>query len=189
MAKPDRDAEFTEYVSARQAWLRRVAFLLCGDWHRADDLVQSAITKLYAHWHRARAADNLDGYARRTLVNTYLAEQRSGWARRTILHRFGGGENAPDPEPDPTDPADPADPTGELVLGLDLKTALSRLPSRQRAAVVLRFYCDLSIEQTAQVMGCSVGNVKSQSSRGLATLRNLLDPNPIPVITVMEGTR
>ena len=180
MAKPDRDAEFTEYVSARQAWLRRVAFLLCGDWHRADDLVQSTITKLYAHWHRARRADNLDGYARRSLVNTYLAEQRSGWAKWTILHRFGGAGTAADPEPERAALA------GDLELGLDLKTALSQLPPRQRATVVLRFYCDLSIEQTAQMMGCSAGNVKSQSSRGLATLRNLLDPNLIPV---MEATQ
>jgi RNA polymerase sigma-70 factor (sigma-E family) len=179
MAKPDRDAEFTEYVSARQAWLRRVAFLLCGDWHRADDLVQSAITRLYAYWHKARRADNLDGYARRTLVNAYLAEQRSGWAKWTVLHRFGSGEAAIAPEPEP------AAVPGDLELGLDLKTALAKLPPRQRATVVLRFYCDLSIEQTAQVMGCSAGNVKSQSSRALATLRNLLDPNPIPV---MEGT-
>lgn len=177
MAKPDRDAEFTEYVTARQAWLRRVAYLLCGDWHRADDLVQSAITKLYAHWHRAGRADNVDGYARRTLVNTYLAEQRTGWAKWTILHRFGGG-SFPDPEPDPAAISD-------LDLGLDLKAALYRLPPRQRATVVLRFYCDLSIEQTAHAMGCSAGNVKSQSSRGLATLRNLLDPNLTPV---MEGT-
>ncbi|MEY9890351.1 RNA polymerase sigma-70 factor (sigma-E family) [Catenulispora sp. MAP5-51] len=178
MAKqPDRDAEFTEYVSARQAWLRRVAFLLCGDWHRADDLVQSAITKLYAYWHKARRADNLDGYARRTLVNTYLAEQRSGWAKWTILHRFGGGgETAADPDPDR------AALTGDLDLGLDLKTALAKLPPRQRATVVLRFYCDMSVEQTAQVMGCSTGNVKSQSSRGLANLRSLLDPNLIPVM-------
>lgn len=183
MAKPDRDAAFTEYVSARQAWLRRVAFLLCGDWHRADDLVQSAITKLYAHWHRASRADNLDGYARRTLVNTYLAEQRSGWAKWTVLHRFGDGESTPGPEPDA------ADLTGGTDLGLDLKSALARLPARQRAAVVLRFYCDLSIEQTAQVMGCSEGTVKSQSSRGLATLRNLLGPKQIPVIPVLEGTR
>ena len=181
MAKPDRDAEFTEYVSARQSWLRRVAYLLCGDWHRADDLVQSAITKLYAHWHRAGKADSVDAYARRTLVNTYLAEQRSGWAKWTVLHRFGGG-SAVDPEPDPAAIAD-------LDLGLDLKTALSRLPPRQRATVVLRFYCDMSIEQTAHAMGCSTGNVKSQSSRGLATLRHLLDPNLIPVIPVMEGTR
>ncbi len=180
MAKPDRDAEFTEYVSARQGWLRRVAYLLCGDWHRADDLVQSSITKLYAHWHRASRADNVDGYARRTLVNTYLAEQRSGWARWTILHRFGGdGGGALELEPGP-----PA--VGDLELGLDLKEALARLPPRQRATVVLRFYCDLSVEQTAQIMGCSQGNVKSQSSRGLATLRNLLDPN---LTLVMEGPR
>jgi RNA polymerase sigma-70 factor (sigma-E family) len=179
MAKPDRDAEFTDYVTARQAWLRRVAYLLCGDWHRADDLVQSAITKLYAHWHKAGRADNVDGYARRTLVNTYLAEQRSGWAKWTILHRFGGGGSAPHPEPNPTM-------IGDLELGLDLKTALSQLPPRQRATVVLRFYCDMSVAQTAEAMGCSAGNVKSQSSRGLATLRNLLDPNLIPA---MEGTR
>jgi len=176
MAKPDRDAAFTEYVSARQTWLRRVAYLLCGDWHRADDLVQSSITKLYTQWHRASRADNLDGYARRTLVNTYLNEQRSGWAKWTILHRFGGG-SAAGPEPIPAT-------AGDLDLGLDLKEALSQLPPRQRATVVLRFYCDLSIEQTAQMMGCSTGNVKSQSSRGLATLRNLLDPNLIPVTEV-----
>ncbi|NUP52787.1 MAG: SigE family RNA polymerase sigma factor [Catenulispora sp.] len=175
MAKPDRDAEFTAYVSARQGWLRRVAYLLCGDWHRADDLVQSSITKLYTHWHRASRADNIDGYARRTLVNTYLAEQRLGWARRTILHRFGGG--APDPEPDPP-------PGGDLDLGLDLREALGRLPARQRTTVVLRYYCDLSVEQTAQLLGCSTGTIKSQSARGLATLRNLLDPTLIPV---MEG--
>lgn len=181
MAKPDRDAEFTEYVSARQAWLRRVAYLLCGDWHRADDLVQSAITKLYAHWHRAGRADSVDAYARRTLINCYLAEQRSGWMKWTVLHRFGGGPgsgSAADPEPAPAILSD-------LDLGLDLKKALFRIPPRQRAAVVLRFYCDMSVEQTAQAMGCSTGNVKSQSSRGLATLRNILDPNPTPV---MEGT-
>ncbi|GAA1996482.1 SigE family RNA polymerase sigma factor [Catenulispora subtropica] len=183
MAKPDRDAEFTAFVSARQAWLRRVAYLLCGDWHRADDLVQSSITKLYTHWHRASRADNVDGYARRTLVNTYLAEQRAGWARWTILHRFGAGSGAADPEPDP------AGAVGldlDLDLDLDLREALGRLPPRQRATVVLRYYCDLSVEQTAQLMGCSTGNVKSQSARGLATLRNLLDPSLIPVT---EGPR
>ncbi|MEY9930761.1 RNA polymerase sigma-70 factor (sigma-E family) [Catenulispora sp. GP43] len=179
MAKPDRDAEFTEYVIARQAWLRRVAYLLCGDLHRADDLVQSTITKLYVHWHKASHGDNFDGYARRTLINTYLNEQRSGWAKWTLLHRFGGDGTASRPDPDL------AVLTGDVELGLDLRTALSRLPPRQRATVVLRFYCDLSVEQTAQVMGCSTGNVKSQSSRGLASLRDLLDPNPI---TVTEGT-
>ncbi|GAA2028578.1 SigE family RNA polymerase sigma factor [Catenulispora yoronensis] len=181
MAKPDRDADFTAYAGARQAWLRRVAYLLCGDWHRADDLVQTTITKLYTHWNRASRADNVDGYARRTLVNTYLAEQRSGWAKWTVLHRFGPGSS----DPEPAGAAD-LDAGVGAALDVDLRAALSRLPPRQRATVVLRYYCDLSVEQTAQLMGCSTGNVKSQSARGLATLRNLLDPNPIPV---MEGPR
>jgi RNA polymerase sigma-70 factor (sigma-E family) len=180
MAKPDRDAEFTDYASARLPWLRRVAYLLCGDWHRADDLVQSSITQLYAHWHRASRADSIDAYARRTLVNAYLAEQRAGWARWTIPHWFGSG--APDPEPRPDRTATAA----ALDLDLDLRDALTKLPPRQRATVVLRYYCDLSVEQTAQIMGCSTGNVKSQSARGLATLRNLLDPTLIPVT---EGPR
>jgi RNA polymerase sigma-70 factor (sigma-E family) len=181
MAKPDRDAEFTEFVSARAPWLRRVAFLLCGDWHRADDLVQTSITKLYAHWHRASRAQNIDGYARRTLVNTYLAEQRSGWAKWTVLRRHEVEESLL---------GDAAvDASADLDLSLDLRSALDRLPARQRATVVLRYYCDLSVDQTAQVMGCSAGNVKSQSSRGLATLRNILDPTLIPALPAFEGTR
>ena len=176
MAKPDRDAEFTEYVSARSPWLRRVAYLLCGDWHRADDLVQTSITKLYAHWGRASRADNVDGYARRVLINTYLAEQRSGWARWTILHRWSAADEGEGLD------AERVLPDLDVAMSLDLKAALAKLPARQRATVVLRYYCDLTVEQTAQLMGCSTGNVKSQSSRGLATLRNLLDPTPIPAL-------
>jgi RNA polymerase sigma-70 factor (sigma-E family) len=178
MAKPDRDAEFTEYVSARSPWLRRVAYLLCGDWHRADDLVQSSITKLYAHWSRAAGADNIDGYVRRMLVNTYLAEQRSGWARWTILHRWSAADS--EAEAGVLDAREFS--ITDVDLSVDLKAALAKLPPRQRATVVLRYYCDLTVEQTAQVMACSAGNVKSQSSRGLATLRHLLDPTAIPVL-------
>lgn len=148
MAKPDRDAEFTEYVSARSPWLRRVAFLLCGDWHRADDLVQTSITKLYAHWQRASRADNIDGYVRRTLVNTFLAEQRSGWAKWTILRRHESEESLL---------VDGPGAVRDMDLSLDLRSALNQLPARQRATVVLRYYCDLSVDQTAQVMGCSAG--------------------------------
>jgi RNA polymerase sigma-70 factor (sigma-E family) len=171
MAKPSRDAEFTDYVTARSPWLRRVAYLLCGDWHRADDLVQTCITKLYVNWSKASHVDNLDGYARRVLVNTYLAEQRVGWSRFTTLHH-----------------AEPDSLTADVDVdaSLDLRSALEKLPPRQRATVVLRYYCDLTVDQTAQVMGCSAGNVKSQSSRGLATLRHLLDPSFIPAL---EGTR
>jgi RNA polymerase sigma-70 factor (sigma-E family) len=156
-----RDDEFTAYVTARTPWLRRVAYLLCQDWHRADDLVQTAITRLYLRWHRASAADNLDGYARTVLVRVFLAEQRGGWRRRVRLVA----------EP-PDAPGGPADLDG----GLDLRDALAALPPRQRAAVVLRFYCDLSVEQTAGVLNCSTGTVKSQTARGLDALRRVLQP-------------
>ncbi|MBE1531451.1 SigE family RNA polymerase sigma factor [Actinomadura algeriensis] len=160
MEKPRsaRDDEFTAYVAARAPWLRRVAYLLCQDWHRADDLVQTAVTRLYVNWRRASKADNLDGYARTVLVRGYLAEQRGGWGRRVRVMESTPDEPAPDP---------PAD--------LDLRRALAALPPGQRAAVVLRFYCDLSVEQAAAVLGCSTGNVKSQTSRGLDALRRKLE--------------
>ncbi|MER5862780.1 SigE family RNA polymerase sigma factor [Kitasatospora sp. NPDC002040] len=159
MAEHARDAEFTAYVAARSGWLRKVAYLLCADWHRADDLVQESITKLYVNWHRAGRAENRDGYARKVLVNTFLAEQRTSWWRRTdrtaVPERalFAGGD---------------------LELALDLRRALAELPPRQRAVVVLRYYCDLTVDQTADTLGCSTGNVKSQCSRGLAALRRTL---------------
>ncbi|WP_254716011.1 SigE family RNA polymerase sigma factor [Actinomadura sp. WMMB 499] len=155
-----RDDEFTAYVAARGPWLRRVAYLLCQDRHRADDLVQTAATRLYVNWRRASKADNLDGYARTVLVRAYLAEQRGGWWKRERV--------IPDLPEEPVPPPDRA-------ADLDLRTALARLPPRQRAAVVLRFYCDLSVEQAATVLGCSAGTVKSQTSRGLDALRRVLE--------------
>ncbi|MFD8707519.1 SigE family RNA polymerase sigma factor [Kitasatospora sp. NPDC059648] len=163
MAKRTRDAEFTEYVTSRSSWLRKVAYLLCGDWHRADDLVQETITKLYVHWSKASRATNLDGYARRTLANTFLAEQRTSWWRRTVRT---GAER------------DIAAEGIDLDVSLDLRQALAALPPRQRATVVLRYYCDLSIDQTAEALNCSSGNVKSQSARALDTLRRTFVPAP-----------
>lgn len=165
MAKQTRAEEFTEYVASRSNWLRRVAYLLCGDWHRADDLVQETITKLYVNWSRAARVENLDGYARRVLVNTFLAEQRSPWWRRTVRSA--------------TDPDEASARAVDLDAALDLRRALAALPPRQRATVVLRYYCDLSIEQAAEALGCSSGNVKSQSSRALDALRGALDPRPV----------
>ena len=172
MANAKRDAEFTEFVASRAGWLRKVAYLLCGDWHRADDLVQEAITKLYTHWARVSRADNVDGYARRVLVNTFLAEQRSPWAR--LLP--GRGEL---PEA--------AVATSDLDASLDLRRALAVLPPRQRATVVLRYYADLSIDQTAEALGCSAGNVKSQTSRGLEALRRLLDRHSATITERTSG--
>ncbi len=159
-----RDDGFLEYAVARAAWLRKVAYLLCGDWHRADDLVQVTITRLFTNWRRASRAWNLDGYARATLVNVFLAEQRSRWRRSVVLR-------------DPEDSA--AVPPRDLDAVLDLRAALAKLPPRQRAAIVLRYSCDLSVEQVGRELGCSQGTVKSQTSRGIDTLRRILDTSTV----------
>ena len=156
-----REAEYTEYVQGRLAWLRRTAYLLCQDWQEADDLVQVAITRLYAHWGRARDAASLDAYTHTILVRVFLAERRSAWHRRVTVestHR-----EAPSISPD-----------HDALL--DVRAALRALPPRQRATVVLRFYCDLPVEDTAEVLGVTAGTVKSQTAKGLAALRASLEP-------------
>jgi RNA polymerase sigma-70 factor (sigma-E family) len=156
------DAAYVEYVTGKALWFRRVAFLLCRDLDRADDLVQTSVTKLYADWARIRNVENLDGYARTIIINTFLAEQRSPWWKRVVL----------DHEAELEEPfAEPED----LDLGLDLGEALAAVPPRQRAVLVLRYYCDLSVQEAADVLGCSTGNIKSQASRGLAALRRHLE--------------
>ncbi|MDH6121916.1 SigE family RNA polymerase sigma factor [Kitasatospora sp. GAS204B] len=171
MAKPKRDAEFIEFASTRATWLRGVAYLLCADWHRADDLVQETITKLYVHWPRLARVENMDGYARKALVNTFLSEQRSPWERWRARWQAQELPDAPVFAPD-------------LDASVDLREALAALPPRQRTAVVLRYYCDLTVEQTAEAMGCSTGNVKSQTSRGIDALSRRLLAGPA---TVAEG--
>jgi RNA polymerase sigma-70 factor (sigma-E family) len=160
-----RDTEFTAYVAARQTSLRRVAFLLCQDWDRADDLVQGAITRLYVHWGRAREVEHVDAYTRAILVREFLNERRSQWARRVMLPG-----QLPDLPGAVTDDA----------AALDVRTSLAMLPPRQRAVLVLRFYCDLSVDQAARVLGCSPGTVKSQTAKGLDSLRRVLDPVAAP---------
>jgi RNA polymerase sigma-70 factor (sigma-E family) len=159
-----RDAEVADYVHARLSWLRVLAFRLCQDWQRGDDLVQATITDLYVHWGRASAATHIDAYARTILVRKYLSERRSGWSRRVSL-----------PGDVPERPARLADPDGSL----DLRNAVGGLPARQRAVVVLRFYCDLTIEETARELGCSQGTVKSQTAKALATLRQAIGPTAL----------
>jgi len=156
-----RDEDFTGYVQARLAWLRRVAYLLCQDWQQADDLVQTAITSLYVHWRRARAMESIDGYARTILVRAFLSERRGGWARRVTL--VGKLPDTAGQAPDAED-------------ALDVRSALAGLPPRQRATLVLRFYCDLNVDQAARVLGCSAGTVKSQTAKALASLRRALEP-------------
>ncbi len=160
-----RDEEFTEYVAARLTALRRVAYLLCWDWDRADDLVQGAITKMYVHWGRVRAVDHADSYAKAILVREFLSERRSGWARRVVV-----GAEVPDA------PAVASDHDSAL----DVRSALAGLPPGQRATLVLRFYCDLNVDQSARILGCSAGTVKSQTAKGLDSLRRALEPGSWP---------
>jgi RNA polymerase sigma-70 factor (sigma-E family) len=165
--KDEDERRYVEYVASRLPWLRKIAFLLCQDWHRADDIAQSAITKLYVHWSSAGRADNLDAYARRVLVREFLSTRRTAWATRVDLTAGPVGD-------DSVRDADPA-------LRMAVRTALVDVPPRQRAALVLRFYCDLSVEETADLLGCSTGTVKSQTSRGLDSLRRALDAHQITV--------
>ena len=135
--------------------LRRTAFLLCGDWHTAEDLAQTALAKVFVSWRRIRRQDAVHAYTNRTLVNAYLAHRRLKRTSELLTGSF------------PERPAhDPAPETRMLLLD-----ALATLPPRSRAVVVLRYWADLSVEQVADVMGCSPGNVKRLSARALAKLR------------------
>ncbi|MGX7824063.1 SigE family RNA polymerase sigma factor [Actinokineospora sp. 24-640] len=155
----DRDGEFAAYFAARADAMRGTAYLLCGDWHRAEDLVQSAFVKLYRVWNRVSRRDRLDAYTRQIVVRTFLDESRRGF-----FHR----ERVTDQPADGSLAAER--PEDRMVL----LAALARVPLRQRTALVLRFWEDLSVEETATAMRCSTGTVKSQTSRGLSTLRALL---------------
>ncbi|GAA0228932.1 SigE family RNA polymerase sigma factor [Cryptosporangium japonicum] len=157
------DEAYLEYVDRVLPSLRRVAFLLCQDWHRADDLVQGALERVYLHWAKAAAAREPIAYARTVLVRVFLGEQRTAWSRRVVLLD----------RPPESATAAPPDVAERLVV----RDALRDLPARQRAVLVLRFYCDLSVEQTAETLHCSPGTVKSQAARGLAKLREALTEN------------
>jgi RNA polymerase sigma-70 factor (sigma-E family) len=154
----DWEGDFVDYVGARSRQLRNTAYLLCGDWHRAEDLTQIALAKLYVVWRRIGERGSVDGYARQVLVRAFLDERRRPWRR----------EHSAAALPDRAAHADQADDR------LDLRAALARLPRTQRAAVVLRYWSDLSIAETAAALGVSEGTVKSASSRGLAALRGVL---------------
>lgn len=169
----DRDRDYVGYVTARQAWLRQLAYLLTQDWHRADDVVQTAITQLYAHWQRISQVENLDGYARTVLVRSFLGERRR-WGARVRLTA----------EP-PEATARVEDHAGRVAV----RTALAEVAPRQRATLVLRFYCDMSVDEVAEVLRCSPGTVKSQTARGLDALRRMLADTPSPVAPAAERSR
>jgi RNA polymerase sigma-70 factor (sigma-E family) len=152
-----RDADFSSYMHAREASLLRTAYLLTGDRHTAEDLVQTAFAKLYLSWDKVRDRGSVDGYLRRILVNEHNSLWRRAWKKRehttevlpeaSHLDEYDGGAR------------------GELW---DL---VQTLPRRARAVVVLRYYEEMTEAETAEVLGISVGTVKSQTSRALAALR------------------
>lgn len=166
------DTEFRDYVASNLDRLCRFAYLVCHDWQRAEDAVLKALSKVYPRWNRIDPA-NPNAYVRRAIVNNLNEERRRFWFNREHTR-----EELPDvAQPDHAEGA---------AAKLAMLESLSRLPRRQRLAVVLRYWEDLSVEQTAQIMNCSPGTVKSQTARGLQTLRGLLG-EPIP--TQVEGAR
>ena len=155
----ERDAAFVDYVAGRQAHLRRIAYAVCGDWHRADDLLQTALTKLYVAWPRVHRDGSPDAYVRRIIVRSNIDESRRPWRRE----RSGlDGHDA------------------AAVAGTDLEDrsalfeALQALPEMQRKTVVLRHWLGLSVAETATELGIAEGTVKSHSARALTTLQSAL---------------
>jgi RNA polymerase sigma-70 factor (sigma-E family) len=157
----DRDAEFGEFLDSRAVVMRRTAYLLCGgDWHRAEDLVQTTLTKIYVAWPKIRRDGSVDAYSRKIMVRAAIDESRRAYRRReSVVDTL--------PETNSTPPVGVED-------AVDVRRALAQLPAGQRAVVVLRYWEDLSVTETAQALGKSEGTIKSQSAKGLATLRKLL---------------
>ena len=154
----DEPAGFGEFVASRGPALHRTAWLLTGNWATAEDLVQTALAKTWPHWHRILRRDEPELYVRRVLVTTYASWWRRRWR----------GEVATGLLPEQGERRDSQD---DAVLRELVRGALAALPPRQRAVVVLRFFDDHTEARTAQLLGCSVGTVKSQTAKALAKLR------------------
>jgi RNA polymerase sigma-70 factor (sigma-E family) len=157
------EGELEQFVAGRYLALRRTAYLLCGDWHRAEDLVQATLVKVVVAARRSRV-DSLDAYARQVLLRLFLDENKRLWRRREKSWA------------EPVDAADAADLGAgrDQDMRLTLLSALRGLPPRQRATVVLRYWEDRSVEETAQLLGVASGTVKSQTAKALVALRVVL---------------
>jgi RNA polymerase sigma-70 factor (sigma-E family) len=157
MARRDSE-EFTSFVVAHQARLRRVAYLMCGDWSLASDYVQDALVRVYRHWPRLRSDGEAHAYARKAVVSVVIDAKRRRSSTEvpvdSVADRFVG------------------DVTADRSADRDLLgRCLAEVPPRQRACLVLRYYDDLAVSDVAAVLGCTEGTVKSQTARGLETLQ------------------
>jgi RNA polymerase sigma-70 factor (sigma-E family) len=165
----DREAEFTAFVSARGATLRRTAYLMTGDWDEAQDIVQTSLAKLYVAWPRVESA-GAESYVRRVIANVFVDGRRRSWRRE---------------HPTEVLPEQTAVSVGDTEDRLVLLEALATLPPAHRAVLVLRFWEDMSVEQVSDALSIPVGTVKSQSARGLEKLRAVLGVD----LALAEGER
>lgn len=156
--KAEDEQAFREFVTFQLPQLRKLAYMTCGDWHTAEDAVANVLAKLYPRW---RKLERPDLYAKTMVYRAAIDETRKPWRRER-----SSGDDLPD--------VTHRDPAGAADMRLRLRDALGAVPPRQRAAVFLRHYLGLSLEETAGVLDCNVGTAKSQTSRGLAKLRELL---------------
>ncbi|BEP13963.1 SigE family RNA polymerase sigma factor [Acidothermaceae bacterium B102] len=156
MQEPDG---FREFVASRSRALTRTAWLLTGDWFAAEDLVQTSLAKTWPRWERLVQDGAPELYVRRVMINTYAT-----WWRRRWRHEVA--------TQDLPDAVDRDDVYAQVDLRSVLSAALAGLPNRQRATIVLRFMDDLTEAQTAEVLGCSIGTVKSQTAKALTHLRH-----------------
>lgn len=165
------ETEFSDFVHATGTQLYRTAVLLCGDHHLAEDLTQTTYAKVYAKWTKVCRADSPTAYARTILLNTFLSHRR---LRRSSERPV---DEVPEGRYDDSDPS----------MRVDLLRALSTLAAADRAVLVLRYWEDRSVEETAGALGLSVGAVRTRSSRALGKLRDRLEPGLMPTSTHQNG--
>ena len=158
----DRDESYVAFVASHQDRLRRIAYAVCRDDQRAEDVLQEALVKLYLSWSKVREAGREEAYARRIIVNADLDDRRRPWHRLRSHLPLGQVEEPPERGGLPVEDRS------------DLLTAVRALPAMQRRTVVLRYWLGLSVEETAAELGIREGTVKSHASRGLASLRSVL---------------
>jgi RNA polymerase sigma-70 factor (sigma-E family) len=172
MALSTRDEEFSAFVRiSRPELVRSARLLTAGDSHLAEDLVQTALARLYVAWPKVRRAGTQHAYAWRILVNAHIDEvRRPRWRREQPVA-------SPPDQPGLPDPGLPQA-FAEGIDAASVRAALAALPPRMRASVVLRHWADFSVEETAAILGCSEGTVKSQTAKAIAKLRDLLGPDP-----------
>jgi RNA polymerase sigma-70 factor (sigma-E family) len=158
------DNEFSRFVRKARPALRQIAFQLSDDWYEADDLAQRTLIALHRRWDMLDNREKIAGYAKKIMIRLITADRRSQRWSREVLRDLP-------PEPDPA--PDPYTALGDRLVLLE---ALSELGPRQRAAVLLRYWEDRSVEETAWAMGSAGSTVRSQTARALVALRSALLP-------------